>query len=243
MRINSFWTNDTSVSGPSASLSLVLALIDSFGRNSSNAATNTLSMDKWMREWLKELRLCTFSLMYPKLLLISFECKEAKWWNVISFLTLEGSFVKHICRSMSSGLARGGQSGNAAVSSRRHMLLFLSVIFGLSVCPFFIQGYFGTDLCNFLLWASSSAKIEFQSFLLQCTFIESFGRIICLLMFGTANTNFPFDVPVAACLTGSLTWIGGGKSGWLLLITDFSRSGEAEFSIMGSWAEDRHWFQ
>ena len=183
--------------------------------------------------------------MYSKLLWISLECKEAKWWNVISFLTLEGSFVKHNRRSKSSGLAGGrAESEYDTFPSRigTWTLLFASVFsvtLGASFCPFFIQGYFGKDPCTFLLWASSSANIDVQSFLLQCIFIESLGRIICLLMFGTENTNFPFEV--GAFLTAFSTWIGGGKTGSLLLITVFSRSWE--FSISGCCATDKHWFQ
>lgn len=184
--------------------------------------------------------------MYSKLLSISLECKEAKWWNVISFLTLEGNFVKHNRRSMSSGLSRGRvEAGYVPLPSRigTLILLFRSVFsdtFGFSFCPFFIQGYFGSDPCNFLLWASSSARIDDQSFLLWCTFIESLGRIICLLIFGTENVSFPFDG--AVFLTGaSFTWNGGGKTGSLLLITDFSRSWEV--SISGCCATDKHWFQ
>ncbi len=179
--------------------------------------------------------------MYSKLLWISLECKEAKWWNVISFLTLEGNFVKHNRRSMSSGLADSGYD-TFPFWIGTLMLLFpsvFSVTLGVPFCPFFIQGYFGKDPCTFFLWASSSAKIDVQSFLLQCIFIESFGRIICLLMFGTANTNFPFEGE--AFLTAFSIWIAGGKKGSLLLITDFSSSWE--LSISGCCATDRHWFQ
>ena len=181
--------------------------------------------------------------MYSKLLSISLECKEAKWWNVISFLTLEGSFVKHNRRSMSSGLADSGYDTFPFWIGTLMLLLFpsvFSVTLGVPFCPFFIQGYFGNAPCNLLLWVSSSARIDDQSFLLWCTFIESLGRIICLLIFGTENVSFPFDG--AVFLTGaSFTWNGGGKTGSLLLITDFSRSWV--FSISGCWATDKHWFQ
>ena len=221
-----------------------------------------------IKQWLFSLVSFTFSGMYSKLFTSWLECKEVRWWNVMSFLTSVGNLVKLNLRSWSLLSDELGFSSDfwefstTSVCLRARLCSSISVGFLLLPTEFcawllpglFIQGYlktagFGFDVgkvfLNFALWASSSARIAAQSVLLadKCfpLTLTLLVALICLFMLGTVMWNLLFGFPseLGELFDQVESELAQGTSSDAF-ITDGLRSGTCMASC---WATDRHWFQ